>query len=94
MEKKGKINKLQHAFNFEDLYNDDDSNASLDNSDKNLYELNPLEKKERNSSKSSDKAKDYDYKKKINKKFKIRIIIKNIINFFRNYICSFIFHGF
>ena len=39
MENKGKINKLQHAFNFEDLYNDDDSNASLDNSDKNLYEL-------------------------------------------------------
>ena len=79
MENKGKINKLQHAFNFEDLYNDDDSNASLDNSDKNLYELNPLEKKERNSSKSSDKAKDYDYKKKLTKNSKLELLLRILL---------------
>ena len=79
MEKKEK-NKLQHAFNFEDLYNeDDDSNASITNSDKNLYELNSVENKENKYSKSSGKSVDYNYEKKLTKNSKFELLIRILI---------------
>jgi len=76
MEKRGKKNKLQHAFDFEDLYKEDDS--EYENSNNNLYELNPVDK-EKFILKSSVKTQDYDYEKKLTKNSKFELITRIIL---------------
>ena len=76
MERKEKKNKLQHAFDFEDLYKEEDS--ELENSNNNLYELNPVDK-EKHFLKSSTKTSDYDYEKKLTKNSKYELITRIIL---------------
>ena len=76
MERKEKKNKLQHAFDFEDLYKEEDS--EFENSNNNLYELNPVDK-EKHFLKSSTKTSDYDYEKKLTKNSKYELITRIIL---------------